>query len=153
MRRYTSYARICVYMRLDQALPDSVSIFHDDYEWIQPLDFEHVPFRCRRCHLHGHLYRDCPLNASSKNKDGPAASSPDGFTKVTHRRRANKKTPKGKKPTSTVNPTPHCSNSFEVLNTIPEHTPQAEATSTPADSTTIPIISEASKSMPLAENI
>ena len=38
LRRYTSYARICVYMHLESALPDAVSIFHDDFEWIQPLD-------------------------------------------------------------------------------------------------------------------
>jgi len=54
--RYTSYTRICVFMRLDKALLNSVSLFHDDYEWIQPLDYEHVPFRCRKCHAHGHLF-------------------------------------------------------------------------------------------------
>lgn len=32
--RYTSYAWICVYMDLKQALPDMVSLFHDDIEWI-----------------------------------------------------------------------------------------------------------------------
>jgi len=61
-RRYTSYARICVQMHLTKALADSVSLFHDDFEWIQPLDYEHIPFRCRKCHEHGHLFRDCPLN-------------------------------------------------------------------------------------------
>jgi len=61
-RKYTSYARICVQMHLTKALADSVSLFHDDFEWIQPLDYEHIPFRCRKCHEHGHLFRDCPLN-------------------------------------------------------------------------------------------
>ena len=60
LRRYTSYTRIYVYMRLDIALPDSVSLYHDDFEWIQPLDFEHVPFCFRKCHIHGHLFRDSP---------------------------------------------------------------------------------------------
>lgn len=55
-RRYTSYARICVFMCLDKALPDLVSLFHDDCEWIQPLDFEPVPFHCRKCHALGHLF-------------------------------------------------------------------------------------------------
>ena len=46
---YTSYARICVYMDLKQPLPDTVSFFHEDYEWTQVIDYEHVPFRCRKC--------------------------------------------------------------------------------------------------------
>ena len=62
LRRYTSYAHICVYMRPNKALPDLVSLYHDDYEWIQPLDFEHVPFHCRKCHVHGHIFLDFPLN-------------------------------------------------------------------------------------------
>lgn len=45
LRRYTSYARICVFMRLVKALPHSVSLSHRDNEWIQPLDYKHVPFR------------------------------------------------------------------------------------------------------------
>lgn len=35
IRRYTSYARICVYMHLNKALLDAVSLFHDDIEWVQ----------------------------------------------------------------------------------------------------------------------
>lgn len=61
-RRYTSYARICVLMHLTKELSGSVSLFHDDFEWIQTIDYEHIPFRCRKCHEHGHLFRDCPLN-------------------------------------------------------------------------------------------
>ena len=53
LRRYTSYARICVFMHLDKALRDSVSLSHRDNEWIQPLDYEHVPFRCRNAMLSG----------------------------------------------------------------------------------------------------
>jgi len=49
-RRYTSYARICVQMHLTKALADSVSLFHDDFEWIQPLNYEHIPFCCWKCH-------------------------------------------------------------------------------------------------------
>jgi len=52
-------------MCLDKALLDSVSLSHRDYEWIQPLDYEHVPFRCRKCHAIGHLFRDCPLNSKA----------------------------------------------------------------------------------------
>ena len=44
-RKYISYARICVFIRLNEALPESVTLAHHDEEWIQPLDYEHVPFR------------------------------------------------------------------------------------------------------------
>lgn len=70
--RYTSYARICVFMQLDKPLPDLVSILHDDFEWVQPLDYEHVPFHCRRCHALGHIFRDCPLNAKAQHTDPSA---------------------------------------------------------------------------------
>lgn len=26
------------------------------------MDYEHIPFICRRCHKYGHLYKHCPLN-------------------------------------------------------------------------------------------
>jgi len=45
LHKCTSYARICVFIHLDKALPDSVSLSHDECEWTQPLDYEHVPFR------------------------------------------------------------------------------------------------------------
>jgi hypothetical protein len=46
-RRYTSYACICVYMNISKALPGSVTIEYQDEEWIQTIDYEHIPFRCR----------------------------------------------------------------------------------------------------------
>lgn len=98
LRRYTSYARICVFMRLDNALPDLVSLSHEDYEWIQPLDYEHVPFRCRKCHAHRHLFRDCPLNQKASDPDSSDTHAQEGFTKVPSRKRAHKKPSSGNKP-------------------------------------------------------
>jgi len=82
MRQYTSYACICVFMRLDKALPESVSLSHRDNEWIQPLDYEHVPFHCRKCHALRHLFRDCPLNAKANAPDPSDSLTHDGFTKA-----------------------------------------------------------------------
>lgn len=82
LRRFISYARICVFMRLNEALPESVSLSQRDEEWIQPLDYEHVPFRCRRCHALGHLFRDCPLNTKATSHDPSVSASQDGFTKA-----------------------------------------------------------------------
>jgi len=32
--KYTSYTRICVYMHIAKSLPDSISLSHEDFEWI-----------------------------------------------------------------------------------------------------------------------
>jgi hypothetical protein len=89
IRKYTSYARICIYMDISKALPGSITLEYQDEDWNQTIDYEHIPFRCRKCHEHGHLFRDCPLNASAPK---PAeAKQKDSFTSVTGRR---KNTPK-----------------------------------------------------------
>ena len=123
LRRYTSYACICIFMWLDRPLPGSVSLFHDDYEWVQPLDYEHVPFRCRRCHALGHLFRDYPLNAKAQNSDPSDKPDQDGFIKVANCKISHKKTSTGKKPQQGTASIPSTSNSFEVLaKTSDDHT-------------------------------
>lgn len=62
--RYTSFARICVYMNISEPLPEMIELEYEGKIWQQLLDYEHIPFRCRRCHEYGHLYRSCPLNGS-----------------------------------------------------------------------------------------
>lgn len=102
-------------MRLDKALPDSVSLFHDDYEWTQSLDYEHVPFCCRKCHAHGNLFCGCLLNAKPQSPDPSEKSAQDGFTKVANRKILHKKSSTGKKPQEDVASFPSTSNSFEIL--------------------------------------
>ncbi len=80
-------------MHLTKALADSVSLFYDDFEWIQPLDYEHIPFCCRKCHEHGHLFRDCPLNTLPKTPINETSKDSEGFTKAPNRRRHAKKNP------------------------------------------------------------
>jgi hypothetical protein len=77
-RKYTSYARICVYMNISKALPGAVTLEYQDEDWQQTIDYEHIPFRCRRCHEHGHLYRDCPIikQATKQLKPGRRTDSP-----------------------------------------------------------------------------
>jgi hypothetical protein len=67
--RYTSYARICIEMDVSGALPEAISLEFRDEEWIQNIDYEQIPFRCRRCHEHGHLIRECPLNKKQEAKN------------------------------------------------------------------------------------
>eukprot|EP00253_Pinus_taeda_P024996 PITA_24996 len=115
--KYTSYTRICVFMHLEKALPESISLFHDDYERTQPLDYEHVPFHCRKCHALGHLFRDCPLNAHTQASEPAGRANHEGFTKVTSRKRSHKKPSSRKKPHQDAASIPSMSNSFEALAT------------------------------------
>lgn len=46
--KYTSYARICVYMNIADPLPEFIEVEYHDEIWQQPIDYEHIPFRCRR---------------------------------------------------------------------------------------------------------
>jgi len=132
-------------MHLSKALPDAVSLYHDDFEWIQSIDYEHVPFRCRKCHALGYLFRDFPLNmkpptsTSSKNPDS------DGFTKVNNCKKNHKKPTSNPKNPSANTSMPSTSNSFKILaqpdsntNEIPLHSEESPK----ASSQFIPISSE-----------
>ena len=44
MNKFTSYARICVYMHIANALLDTICLSHEDSDWLHPLDYEHVHF-------------------------------------------------------------------------------------------------------------
>jgi hypothetical protein len=112
-RKYTSYARICVYMNISKALPGSVTLEYQDEDWQQTLDYEHIPFRCRRCHEHGHLYRDCPVikQAAKPNE----TMQKDGFTTVASRRRN-----PPKKQAANVKQTIATKNAYEILEQLPE---------------------------------
>jgi len=65
-KKYTSYAKIYVYMNISKSLPGSVTIEYQDEEWMHTIDYEHIPFRCRKCHEYGHLFKDFPLNTPSQ---------------------------------------------------------------------------------------
>lgn len=79
------------------------------------IDYEHVPFRCRRCHALGHLFRDCPLMQKPSLASGLEASEVDGFIKVTNHRKSHKKQASKPKVSQTSPSMPSTSNSFGVL--------------------------------------
>lgn len=43
---------ICVYMHLVKSLHDAINLIHEDLNWVQPLDYEHVSFRFHKFHEH-----------------------------------------------------------------------------------------------------
>lgn len=122
-RKYISYDRICVFIRLNEALPESVTLAHRDEEWIQPLDYEHVPFRCRKCHALGHLFRDCPQNVQNSLPDSSDTPAQDGFTKVPSRKRSHKKPQNGFKPQPNKSHGLVTKNSFDILGQASEELP------------------------------
>lgn len=70
--KYTSYAWLCVYMNIEEPLPEYVELECHDEVWQQQIDYEHIPFMCWRFHEYGHLYRQFPLSKEeglSKSQD------------------------------------------------------------------------------------
>eukprot|EP00253_Pinus_taeda_P032565 PITA_32565 len=92
--KYTSFARICVEMDLFGALLDEVILEVYNEEWVQTVDYKHITFRCRKCHEHGRLLRDCPLSKIESKSNPNAMKETEGFHKVAHKGRNGKKGPK-----------------------------------------------------------
>lgn len=55
-------ARILVSVNPREGLAESINLQYKDLVYEQPLDYEHLPFRCHRCHEYGHLARYCLLD-------------------------------------------------------------------------------------------
>jgi len=89
--RYTSYARFCIEMDIFGALSESISLDFTDEEWIQNIDYKHIPFRCRTCHENGHLIRECPLNKKKETTNPKTQQDEEGFITLNPRDRENKK--------------------------------------------------------------
>lgn len=60
-----SLAEILVHLDTREGLEEHITLHWKHYSHTQILDYEGVPFRCRRCHKVGHLYKECPLNKKS----------------------------------------------------------------------------------------
>jgi len=81
-------------MDLSRALPDEVILEVFDEEWVQTVDYEHIPFRCHRCHEHGHLFRDCPLSKIENKSKATTVKDTENFHKVGYRGKGGKRGPK-----------------------------------------------------------
>jgi hypothetical protein len=100
-------------MNIFKALPGTITLEYQDEEWDQTIDYEHIPFRCRKCHEHGHLFRDFPLNTLPKRE--AKEKTKEGFTQVQNRRKQAQK-----KPTTNNGKNNPKNNSFEALNNLLE---------------------------------
>jgi hypothetical protein len=78
-------------MDISGALPEAISLEFRDEEWIQSIDYEKIPFRCRICLEHGHLFREFPLNKKQEEENTKIQQDEEGFIKPNHRNREKKK--------------------------------------------------------------
>ena len=81
-------------MDLSGALLNEVILEVFDEEWVQTVDYEHIPFICRRCHEHGHLFRDCPLSKIKNGSKATIMKDTESFQKVGYRGKQGKMGPK-----------------------------------------------------------
>ena len=63
----TTYARILVEVDTSKGLPASICLASPFGDWNQCLDYEGIPFRCRKCHKTGHLATSCSSDKSRPN--------------------------------------------------------------------------------------
>ena len=90
-RHYISYARICVYIDVSLALPEAVRLIYRDEISTQNIDYEHITFRFRKCHEHGHLFRECPQNKALETEDHTSKKKDEqGYTKVGNKHKQSK---------------------------------------------------------------
>lgn len=73
------------------ALPKAVKLEIRDELWLQPVDYEQIPFRCRRRHEHGHLIREFPLRQMEEKSKDTYQKDADGFIKPTPRGKPNRR--------------------------------------------------------------
>lgn len=74
-----TFARICVEVDLNQGLPYSIILLHNNTQWKQPLDYENMAFRCRCCQQIGHLRNNCPQVKRESRRNKKQAQKPRGW--------------------------------------------------------------------------
>ena len=121
--RYTSFAIICVYMNIFEPLPEMIELEYAGKVWQQLLDYEHIPFRCRRCHEYGHLYKSCPLSgplqqpSNVNNPEQVPRKDDEGFVLISNKKPQTRPVNPRPGKTSKQNPPGSVSteNKYEVL--------------------------------------
>jgi len=100
-------------MDVSRALHEGLWLEYRDEDYFQAIYYEQIPFRCRKCHEHGHLVRECPLNKTAEDhKEDKAENNKQIFTKPKAKQRAHRK---HKTKASTLQG--NTGNAFEILET------------------------------------
>ena len=54
-----SCARICLEVDLEIGLPEEIKLNVAEWSYVQELNYEQIPFKCRHCHGYGHFAHNC----------------------------------------------------------------------------------------------
>jgi hypothetical protein len=85
-----SCARICVEVDLEEGLPEAINLTVAGWTYVQELDYEQIPFKCRHCHGHGHFAKHC----KKKSEEQVEKNNGESWTLV--QKNTNTKKDKGK---------------------------------------------------------
>ena len=58
-REQYSCTRICVEVDLEVGIPEVIKLTAIDWSYVEELDYEQFPLKCRNCHGYGHFARSC----------------------------------------------------------------------------------------------
>jgi hypothetical protein len=97
-------------MHIAKALPDFICLAHEDLEWIQTMDYDHAPLRCRKCHEHGHLFIYFPKKNQTISLKDATLSDEEGFRTIPTQQRNTQKPH-----TAAKSKEPSTSNNFQFL--------------------------------------
>jgi hypothetical protein len=62
-------ARLCVEVDLEKGLHEVIQLTLDNWSYLQQVDYEQLPFKCKACHEYGHFAKNCPQNKSDQSEE------------------------------------------------------------------------------------
>ena len=74
-------ARILVMLNIREGLAESLNLRWGQFVIKQILDYEKVPFHCRRCHVYGHPAYECGSPSRKAKSQGSSPGVEDHFLK------------------------------------------------------------------------
>ena len=51
---------------LEKGLPEGLNLFMDGWEFYQKVDYEQIPFKCRKCHEYKHFIKNFPKSTQEE---------------------------------------------------------------------------------------